>query len=60
MITYQTDDTDMPAISTAETSQWLKAVAESYGKRVGNITYYFCSDERILEVNREYLQHHHL
>ena len=57
MITYQTDDTDMPAISTAETSQWLKAVAESYGKRVGNITYYFCSDERILEVNREYLQH---
>ena len=29
----------------------------SYGKRVGEIAYIFCSDEKILEVNRQYLQH---
>jgi rRNA maturation RNase YbeY len=31
--------------------------AETYGKKVGEIAYIFCSDEKILEVNRQYLQH---
>ena len=34
-----------------------KAVAETYGKKTGGISYIFCSDEKILEVNRQYLQH---
>ena len=33
------------------------AEAASYGLRVGEIAYIFCSDEKILEVNRQYLQH---
>ena len=57
MITYQTDGVDMPAIDQPQTSAWIRAVAQSYGKRVGEILYIFCSDERILEINREYLQH---
>ena len=57
MITYQTDGVDMPGIRKRETTQWIKAVAQTYGKRVGDIAYIFCSDERILEVNRQYLQH---
>ena len=57
MITYQTDSVDMPDIQKRETTQWIKAVAQTYGKRVGDIAYIFCSDERILEVNRQYLQH---
>lgn len=28
-----------------------------YGKRTGDISYIFCSDEKILEVNKQYLQH---
>jgi rRNA maturation RNase YbeY len=32
-------------------------VAAKYGKKVGEISYIFCSDEKILEVNRQYLQH---
>lgn len=47
----------MPAIKKRETTAWIKAVAETYGKKVGEITYIFCSDEKILEVNRQYLQH---
>ena len=47
----------MPAIDQLKTSAWIRAVAQSYGKRVGEILYIFCSDERILEINREYLQH---
>lgn len=57
MITYQTEGIEMPAIKKEETSAWIKAVAESYGKRAGDIAYIFCSDEKILEVNRQYLHH---
>ena len=53
----QTEGVDMPDIRKRETTQWIKAVAQAYGKRVGDIAYIFCSDERILEVNRQYLQH---
>ena len=57
MITYQTEGVDMPDIQKRETTAWIKAVAASYGKKIGEIAYIFCSDEKILEVNRQYLQH---
>ena len=47
----------MPDIQKRETTAWIKAVAASYGKKIGEIAYIFCSDEKILEVNRQYLQH---
>ena len=47
----------MPNIRKRQTTQWIKAVAATYGKRVGDIGYLFCSDEHILDVNREYLGH---
>ena len=57
MITYQTDGTQMPKLKKRQTSAWIREVARSYGKQVGEIAYIFCSDERILDVNRQYLQH---
>lgn len=57
MISYQTDGVKMPAIKRRDTSTWIKAVAASHNKKIGEIAYIFCSDEKILEVNREYLQH---
>ena len=57
MITYQTDGTRMPDIKKRPTTAWIRSVAETYGKKVGDVNYIFCNDERILEVNREYLQH---
>ena len=57
MISYQTEGIDMPPIKKRETTAWIKAVAETYGEKVGEIAYIFCSDEKILEVNRQYLQH---
>jgi len=56
-ISYQTDGVKMPAIAKKEITAWIKAVAESYVKKTGEIAYIFCSDEKILEVNRNYLQH---
>ena len=57
MVSYQTDGVEMPAIKKSKTTEWIKAVAATYEKRVGEIAYIFCSDEKILEVNRHYLQH---
>ena len=57
MISYQTEGVKMPAIKRREITAWIKAVAASYGKKVGDSAYIFCDDEKILEVNREYLQH---
>lgn len=57
MITYSADDVKMPKIRRRDITSWVKAVAASYGRRVGEIGYMFVSDEKILEVNREYLGH---
>lgn len=47
----------MPALPRRLVTAWLKKLAESYGKQVGEIAYIFCDDEKILEVNRQFLQH---
>lgn len=57
MITYSTQGTEMPAMDERQTSRWIRSVAADYGFSVGNINYVFCSDERELEVNRQFLQH---
>lgn len=57
MISFQTDGVSLPAIKKRETSEWIKRVAAEYGKKTGDIAYIFCNDEKILEVNRQYLQH---
>ena len=59
MITYQTVGVKMPSIKKRENNAWIKAVAACYGKKVGEVAYIFCSDERIIEVNNEYLQHNY-
>jgi rRNA maturation RNase YbeY len=57
MITYNTDGVKMPNIKKRETTAWIRAVAATYGRKVGEIGYMFVNDDKILEVNREYLGH---
>lgn len=57
MITYTNEGIRMPNIKKRDTTAWIRAVAAQYGKRVGDVGYFFCNDEKILEVNREYLGH---
>ena len=47
----------MPTFPKRKVSLWIKTVAEKYNKRVGEISYIFCSDDVILSVNKEYLNH---
>ena len=57
MITYHAEGIKMPAIKRRETTAWIKAVAATYGRKVSEIGYLFVNDEKILEVNNEYLGH---
>ena len=57
MITYNTENVAMPKIRRRDTSTWIKQVAAAHGKTVGDVAYIFCDDEKILDVNRQYLQH---
>mgnify|MGYP001776270964 CR=1 FL=1 len=57
MITYSVEGVRMRAIKKRATNAWIKAVAASYGRKVGEVGYLFVNDEKILEVNREYLNH---
>ncbi|GAB1359344.1 rRNA maturation RNase YbeY [Porphyromonadaceae bacterium] len=47
----------MPAFDKSKVKQFIPLLADKYGKKVGDVNYNFCSDERILEVNKQYLQH---
>ena len=57
MIDFYCERAEMPAINQAQVRQWVEQVARTHGRRVGQINYIFVNDERILEVNLEFLQH---
>src|SRR3712207_707930 len=57
MITYNVDGVKMPKIKKRETTAWIKRVAASHGRKVGEIGYMFVDDKKILEVNNDYLGH---
>ncbi|NDW10845.1 rRNA maturation RNase YbeY [Dysgonomonas sp. 520] len=56
-ILFQNEEVKLPPIKRRIISQWIKQTAASYNKAVGDVAYIFCSDEKILQINREYLQH---
>ncbi|MFS4415460.1 rRNA maturation RNase YbeY [Maribacter sp. 2307ULW6-5] len=37
--------------------KWLVACAASEGFSIGDIAYVFCDDQRLLQINKEYLNH---
>ena len=57
MISYYFEDIDFKFKGKAKNNAWLKTVAESEVRRVGDINIIFCSDNYILDVNQKYLQH---
>ena len=48
---------ELPSIDLAKIANWIEEVAKSHDRIVGTLTYIFCDDEKIIEVNRQFLQH---
>ena len=58
MISFLTENIKMPKLDRKAVRAWITAVAATYeGRKVGDLSYIFCNDERILEVNKEFLGH---
>lgn len=56
-VQWMVDGVEMPAIDTALLEAWLGKVAAAHGCILGPLSYLFCDDEKILEVNRQFLNH---
>ena len=57
MISYFFEDTAFQFKKKTINNKWLRLVAESEIRRIGQINIIFCSDNYILDVNQQYLQH---
>jgi len=57
-IQWLTDaQTPMPEIDTEKLGRWVDEVARRHDRILGPLTYIFCDDEKIIDVNRQFLQH---
>jgi len=57
MILYNVVNTEMPSINQQIVSDWIRQVAATYQRHVGDISFIFVDDEEILRVNREFIGH---
>lgn len=57
MVSYFNQDIDFKLKEKSLNNKWLKLVAESEVKKLGNLSFIFCSDPNILDINIKYLGH---
>lgn len=57
MIEVLSQNVEKPALDWEKVERWIVEVARRHGRRTGALTYIFCDDARILEVNKEFLNH---
>ena len=57
MIQYIAENVKMPALQKQRITRRIKEIADGYGKKTGDIAYVFCDDQKILELNNQYLEH---
>jgi probable rRNA maturation factor len=56
-IQWTSQNVDLPNLDYRKLEDWIKEVSATLGYKTGALTYIFCDDEKILEVNRQFLQH---
>ncbi len=59
MIRYFTEDITFQLKDKRKVSKWVKETVESESFKLGDINYIFCSDEYLLNVNKQYLNHNY-
>ncbi|RUT78831.1 rRNA maturation RNase YbeY [Ancylomarina longa] len=57
MITYNSCDIEIPAIDQERLNDWINRVVINNNCEIGELNYYFCSDDHLLQMNREHLNH---
>ena len=54
---YSDEDVEEPRLRKKLVRSWIEEVARSYDRKVGELCYQFCGDERILQTNQDFLDH---
>jgi len=57
MIRFETIDVMMPNLDFDRVRDWIVSVAAGCGYGVGELYYYFCSDNALLDINQRRLGH---
>ena len=57
MIQWTSQEVDMPNFDRTLLEKWIEEVVNEHNRILGPFTYIFCSDEKIIEVNRQFLNH---
>ncbi len=57
MLAFFSEEIDFKVPQSVKTKTWIKTISQSEGYKIGDLNYIFCSDDYLLEVNREYLDH---
>ena len=57
MIHFCTEDITFSLKEKLKHKAWLNEVGKQEGKKILDLTYVFCSDEYLLQINQEYLNH---
>lgn len=50
---------ELPELDYQQLEQWIVRVAATHNRLVRSLCYIFCNDDKILEVNAQYLDHHY-
>lgn len=56
-VRYYTDDCNYRLPQKRMTTTWLRDVAAAEGYTLGDVNYIFCSAQRLLKMNRQFLGH---
>lgn len=57
MINYFFEDTNFKFNKRRATSKWLKSAIALENKKLGDVSIIYCSDDYLLEINKQYLSH---
>ena len=56
-IHFFTEDIPLPSFDQDKISGWLKTVAQEHSCEIADMSYIFCTDEYLLTINQQYLDH---
>lgn len=56
-ISYFSEDTKFSIKERRKLTRWIKVCIVKHGKKLGDLTFVFCSDRHLLSINQQYLKH---
>ena len=57
MISFFEEEIEFKLKEKLKLKKWINSVCEIYKRKAGDINYIFCTDEYLLEINKQYLNH---